>query len=213
MSEVNAFPSDLDEQQIIQQAYDSDLQRLRVDAEVTAVVGDIEISSSTSSITIGNPNNGNTLDVNPDGSINVDVILAPTSDTVSIGNKAGTNFLAVNPDGSINVTSTGSSTVSGTVETNLNGLNVWQTSQYSVGTSAVQLAPTPLSVRSSISIKANNTLNSLVYIGDSAAVTTTTGYALFNGDSLQMDLTPDGVVWAISNNPGQLVYVLEIGGS
>lgn len=109
------------------------------------------------------------------------------------------------------VTTTGTSTVSGTVDTNLNGLNVFQTSQYTIGTTAVQLTPSPLATRSSMSIKANTTSPNIIYVGPTSSVTTTNGYALFNGDSIQLDLTPIHQIWAIASAVNQLVYVLEIG--
>ncbi len=123
----------------------------------------------------------------------------------------GSNTLLVNPDGSIDVNTTGSSTVSGTVNTNLNGLTNFQTSQYSVGITAVQLTPTPLSNRSSVSIKAILTGVNVVYIGNSSGVTTSTGYPLFNGDSVQFDLTASQTLYAISTGAAQTVCVAELG--
>src|SRR5271166_4671363 len=177
--------SNLDQNQIIQRAFEESTDRLRVDAEVTAVVGDVVINSSTSSVTIGNPNNSNTLNVNADGSIDVDVILTSQADSIAIGNQAGTNFLAPNADGSINV--------------ELEGLPSFQTSVYMVGTSAVQITPTPLTNRSSIGFKAICSTNQMIFIGNSSGVLSTTGYPLFNGDSLQMDLTGSHQVWAIAS--------------
>jgi len=92
------------------------------------------------------------------------------------------------------------------------GLNAIQTSQYTVGTSAVQLTPSPLSTRSSISIRVKTSSNTeAVYIGATNAVTTSTGYLLLNNDSIQIDITPSGTIWAIGSSAGQTVYVLELG--
>lgn len=175
-----------------------------------------------------NGGSDNQLKVNADGSINVDAsggggsnasvgptgTTAPTSATEVGGLDASGNLqpLMVDPSGKLLVDITGSSTVTGTVNANIEGLTAFQTSQYTVGTSAVQLTPTPLTNRSSMSIKANTLSGSaIVYVGNSSGVTTSTGYALFSGDSLQLDLTPAQQLWAISNQAGQLLYVMEIG--
>ena len=111
--------------------------------------------------------------------------------------------------GAVNVNISGGT---GASDVNLNGLTNFQTSQYIVGTSAVQLTPTPLTNRSSMSIKVTTTSSlDAVYIGNSNAVTTSTGYALFSGDSFQLDLTPAHQVWVIGTSSGQIVYALEIG--
>lgn len=152
----------------------------------------------------------NQLKVNSDGSINVNASGGGGGSNVTI--VEGGNTAIVTPAGALTVVSTGSSTVTGTVNTNLNGLNNFQTSQYSVGTSAVQLTPTPLSNRSSLSIKVVTSNDAgIVYVGNSSGVTVSTGYGLFNGDSIQLDLTTADSVYVISNLAGQIVYVLEIG--
>lgn len=174
-----------------------------------------------------NGGSDNQLKVNADGSINVTGssgggnasvgltgAIAPTSATEIGALDAGGNLVAllVDPSGKLLVDSSGSSTVTGTVNANINGLAVFQTSQYAVGTSAVQIAPTPLSNRSSMSIKVKTaSSNDTVYIGSSSGVTTSTGYILFNGDSLQLDITAAQAVWAIGSAVGQTVYALEIG--
>src|ERR1700677_5185447 len=118
----------------------------------------------------------NQLKVNPDGSINVDVTgggggsnasvgtnntTAPGSSTQIAGvDTAGALIpISVTSSGLLNVNTSGTSTVSGTVTSDQAGLNAFQTSQYSVGTSAVQLAPTPLANRSSLSITISATIN------------------------------------------------------
>lgn len=101
---------------------------------------------------------------------------------------------------------------SGVVGTNILGLNNLQTSQQIVSTTAVQLASSSLPTRSSMSVKVTTTSNQdIVYLGVSNLVTSSNGYALFNGDSIQLDITPSGHVWAIATNPGQLVYIMEVG--
>lgn len=152
----------------------------------------------------------NQLKVNADGSINVDITGGgggPTSD-VNIFDSAGNPLTSTS--GALNVNTSGTSEVTGTVTSNQAGLTSFQTSQYTVGTSAVQLAPTPLTNRSSLSITIMATVNVPVYIGNSGSVTTSTGYPLFNGSTMQLDLTPAGQVWAISTMAGQSAAVLEI---
>lgn len=122
--------------------------------------------------------------------------LSSTTDSIAIGNVAGT-LMTVNSDGSIN--------------TKIEGLPTFQTSQYTVNTSAVQITPTPLANRSGISIKCVATSGNSVYIGNSSSVTASTGFPLFNNDVLNMDITSESV-WAIGSAAGQTVAALEIGG-
>jgi hypothetical protein len=121
--------------------------------------------------------------------------------TISIGDVSivqGGNTMAVNVDGSIN--------------TNLEGLTTFQTSQYTVGTTAVQITPTPMVGRSSIGFKAvTTTYADAIYVGNSAAVTVLTGYPLFNKDTLQMDLDAGEPIYAIATSAGQMLYVVELG--
>lgn len=122
----------------------------------------------------------------------------------------GGNTAVVDVTGALKVT--GDSVVSGTVDANIKGLNTFQTSQYTVGTSAVQLTPTPLANRSSMIVKVVTTNSSVaVFIGNSSGVTTSTGFPLFNGDAIELDLTGADPIYAISGTAGQSVYVLELG--
>lgn len=162
--------------------------------------------------------------VNPDGSINVNTsgggggnasvgptgTTAPTSGTEVAGIDPSGNLHALQTDSTGALVVTGSQTVTGTVTSDVAGLNHFQTSQYSIGVTAVQITPTPLVNRSSISLRVTATGQSAVYIGTSAAVSTSNGYPLYNGDTLQMDLTPTNTIYGISDAPGQIAYVLEI---
>lgn len=190
---------DKDYTQGIKESYDPALERLRVDALINDGV--------------------DALVINADGSINVNATIG----SIALPTGASTSALQISGNASlvsidskltspITVVSTGSSTVSGTVTTNQNGLANIQTTQYTVGTSAVQLTPSPLSGRKSLSVKVQTTASvAAVYIGNSSGVTTSTGYPLFNGDQLQIDLTAANSLYAIGSATGQLVYVLEIG--
>jgi hypothetical protein len=149
---------------------------------------------------------GSNASVGPNGST------APTSSTEIAGINPEGNLtpVSVTDSGAINVVTSGTSTVSGTVVSETAGLNSFQTSQYTIGTTAVHLAPTPLANRSSISITITASAGVPVFIGNSAAVTITTGYPLYNGSTIQLDLTPTGNVYAISTTAGQTASVLEI---
>lgn len=164
---------------------------------------------SSTSIKDGfNGGSDNQLLVNPDGSINVNSTGGGGTSDVNISDAAGNPLTSTN--GALNVNTTGSSTVSGIVTTEQAGLDAFQTSQYAITANAIQLAPTPLANRSSLSITVIASPNVAVYIGNSNAVTTTNGYPLFNGSTIVLDLTPTGQVWAVTDTPTQRIAVMEI---
>lgn len=147
--------------------------------------------------------------VNPDGSINVNTTGGGTTSNVDIHDAAGNPLTST--DGALNVNTTGSSSVTGTVTSETAGLNSFQTSQYTVGATAIQITPSPLANRSSVSITISATSSSIpVYIGNSNAVSISTGYPLYDGESLQMDLTPSDSIYAVSTTAGQTVAALEL---
>lgn len=135
--------------------------------------------------------------------------ISDTTSSIKVGDGMG-HLLKINSDGSINVTSTGSSTVSGTVATNENPLSNFETSQYTITASAQQLTPAPLTGRSSISLRVTADPGSAVFIGKDNTVTVLTGYPLYNGDTLQMDLSTINQIWAVTDTATPIVYVLEI---
>jgi hypothetical protein len=65
------IPSKLDADQVLRRAYDEDENRLRVDAEVTATIGEVSviIDDTSDSIKIGD-GTGTFMEVNSDGSTN-----------------------------------------------------------------------------------------------------------------------------------------------
>lgn len=79
----NYIATKLDAAQVVRRAYDEAANRLRVDAEITASIGDIILSAATSSIAIGD--GVDTLAINPDGTINVNVLLSHVDDSVRLG--------------------------------------------------------------------------------------------------------------------------------
>jgi hypothetical protein len=193
---LNPLISSLDQQQIIQRVMDSANDRLRVDASVSAVIGDVVIDDSTSSVAIGDRSSGDLMKVNADGSIDVNTILDSATDSVAVRDPISHDALKVNADGSINV--------------ELEGLNSFQTTGYVIGTSAVQVVNPPLANRSSVGFKAVCSTGDAIYIGNSSSVTITNGWPLFNGDAVELDLTGAQQVWAIATSASQNLFSLEL---
>ena len=83
--------------QITISTWDEATNRVRVDAEVTAVIGvlEVDIDAASDSIAIGNPSNSDTLLVNPDGSINI------TSTTLPLPTGASTSALQTTGNSSL----------------------------------------------------------------------------------------------------------------
>lgn len=103
----NIIRSKLDANQVIREAYDDDNKRLRVDAEITATIGTVEVSidaAAGDNISIASQDGTNYLSVDANGAIDVNVnsiTLSHTDDSIAIGD--GTNLIDVNSDGSLNV--------------------------------------------------------------------------------------------------------------
>lgn len=100
---MSSIGSKLDAPLIIKQAYDEPANRIRVDAAVSATISDVKITDP----------DGDTLEINPDGSLNVNIVQplaveidATDGDNIAISD--GVDTLAINPDGSINVEGTSS---------------------------------------------------------------------------------------------------------
>lgn len=66
-------PSRLDANQVLQEAFNDETQRLRVDSQATVVDADIDITltAEDDTVAIGDAVTGNKLKINPNGSINV----------------------------------------------------------------------------------------------------------------------------------------------
>lgn len=151
----------------------------------------------------------NQLRINDDGSINVVGGGGGGTTDVNIHDSAGGALTSTS--GALNVNTTGSSTVTGTVTTEQAGLATYQTTQYTVGVIEVQLAPTPLVNRSSVSFKVHTTsANDFVLFAQAPGVAATNGYRLDDGESMQMDLTGTGNIYVIGSSTGQIVYLIEI---
>lgn len=106
---TNPNKSLLDQTQIMQRVMDESTDRLRVDASVTATIGDIKIDAEESDIAIKDRVTDNLLAIESDGSINANVnIDAASGDSIVISD--GTNDLNIESDGSINVNVVGTAT-------------------------------------------------------------------------------------------------------
>lgn len=91
----------------MQRVFDEVNDRLRVDANVTAVIDNIvvnvDLDASSDNIAIKDESTGYALVVNADGSINVNVtVSAADGDNIAIKDSDG-DELEINSDGSINV--------------------------------------------------------------------------------------------------------------
>jgi hypothetical protein len=105
MSGISPPGTKLDADQVIRRVYDETENKLRVDAEVTAVIGVVEViidAAGGDNIAIASADGSNFLTVNPDGSINTNttVELNAATDSVKVGD--GVDTLEINTDGSIN---------------------------------------------------------------------------------------------------------------
>lgn len=150
----------------------------------------------------------NQLKVNSDGSINVNSGGGGTAN-VNIHDSAGNNLTST--AGALDVNTTGSSTVTGTVTSVQAGLDSFKTSQYTVGTSEIELTVPPLTGRSSISIKVKSSgPNDGVLYSQAPGTVATTGYLLDDGESMQLDLTDSGHIYVVGTASGQKLYVVEI---
>ncbi len=95
--------------QVLRAAYDDATRRLRVDAAINIDANEVSISAADGD-NIAISDGVDTLAVNPDGSLNVNVsgtqqieIDAADGDNIAIASQDGTKFLNIEPDGSINV--------------------------------------------------------------------------------------------------------------
>lgn len=156
-----------------------------------------------------NGGSDNGLRVNDDGSINVVGGGGGGTSNVNIHDSAGGTLGSTS--GALNVFTTGNSTVSGTVTTEQAGLDSYKTTQYTVGTTEIQLAPTPLTNRSSVSFKIHTSSGTdFVLFAQSPGQAAINGYRLDDGESMQMDLTDSGSIYVIGSSAGQKIYLLEI---
>lgn len=83
----------LDSDQVLKRSYDETKNRIRVDAEVTATVGTVDvIIDAATGDNIAISDGVDVLVINPDGSINANVALLHTEDSIRLGN--GVDFIS-----------------------------------------------------------------------------------------------------------------------
>lgn len=162
--------------------------------------------------------------VNPDGSINVNAtggsgsnasvgltgapVPSSATETGAVDSNGNLQTLKVDDLGALLVNTTG--VISGSVVSHEAGLSNFATSQYQISTSLIQVTPTPLANRSSISLRVTAASGEAIFIGSSNSLTVNNGYPLYNGETLQMDLTTANSIYAIATSPTQTLFVLEI---
>ena len=83
----------------------------------------------------------------------------------------------------------------------------WQTSTATVGTSAVELASTPLNGRFKVIVQ--NSGSSSIFVGEANTVTTSNGIEISKNSSMEFEFGEAMNIWAISGSAGQDVRVLE----
>ena len=94
----------------------------------------------------------------------------------------------------------------------LKSLPTIKVTRATVGTSAVEVTSSaPMAGRRSISLKAIASGSTIIYIGHSNAVTSSTGYPLANDQSLDLEVDATTLIWAISSSGSQALSVFEIG--
>lgn len=91
----------------LRRSFDSSRDRLKVDAEVQATIGDVNViidAASGDNIAIKD-SDGHELDIQADGTINVNVeVNALDGDSIAVKNSSTGNELAIAADGSIKIT-------------------------------------------------------------------------------------------------------------
>lgn len=79
--------SQLSQENILRDVHDQSSQRLRVDAEVTAVVDtivvNVDLDATTDNVAVKNPSSGNILAVNTDGSVKTVQIFTKAFDAIT----------------------------------------------------------------------------------------------------------------------------------
>lgn len=202
-------PSTLDGNQVLQAAFDEANGRLRVETAATIVDGAVEVAidASTDNIAIKDPASGNILKINSDGSINTSGGGGGSTD-VNIHDSSGNTLSSTS--GALNVNTSGTSTVTGTVTTNEAGLDNFNSVQYTIGTSVVQIASPALSGRSSINLKCGRDNAGTIYFKNNNTVSPTNASFLYGGDSITLDLSDLGNIFVIADQSGQILGVIEM---
>ena len=161
---------------------------------LTDITNDVNIADGGNSITVDAAD----LDIR-DLSSATDSISAVQSGTWDIGTI--TNVVSIDDNG-------GSITVDGAVSTTPDAYDLWDVQvNAAVGSTAVQLAATPLANRLNTIIE--NLGSQDMYIGNSNAVTTSTGFKIPKGTALEVNFGASATIWAITASGTTDVRVAE----
>ena len=206
---TNPFNADLDTPQILNKVYNPTDDTLRVDATVTAVIGDVVIDAATSSVAIEGRVSGNLAEVTPAGALKTDLEQVGGA-AVSLGQKASVASIPV-----VISSDQPAVPISGTVIAKLASpvAGTITQSQRTIGTTAVRAtvsgsAPSP--TRTVLAITADAASTAKFYIGSSTVTASgaTTGIqftssqpVIFSNDAADY--------WIISDTAGQLVDFME----
>lgn len=95
------------------------------------------------------------------------------------------------------------------VDTPIKALTSIKATQQTIATTATQITTSPLASRRSISIKLKASATQKVYIGETSGVTTSTGYELNAGDSVDIEVDGTSTIYAIADTSSQVVCILE----
>jgi hypothetical protein len=194
---MSSVGTKLDSNQVIKQVYDEPANRLRVDAAVSATISNVQIEDS----------DGDKLDINPDGSLNVNIanpmaveIDAADGDNIAISD--GTDTLAVNPDGSINVT--------GNVDASPSGLSIaGRITKVSINDSSwTPLPAVPLADRNGMSIQ--NRTGTQVFIEYDNLKPVGDGVLINTGGERFYDIKPSITIYACTASGTFDLHVEEI---
>ncbi len=188
----NYLSTKLDAAQVIRRAYDESLNRIRVDAEVTAVIGtvDVIINSATDNIAISTPS-GNFLLINPDGSINVNSAIDQSVDSIKLGD--GVNLItstAISSKHGLDVNVIGGEFQPLGLKTSI------KSSTLTITDVASAVPVSSLVNRNTMAVRIIGTKT--VYFGDSS-VTSSTGYPKYQLEEIFID---------IKDNPSVKLYAI-----
>lgn len=132
------------------------------------------------------------LDVRLAEGVNVEIDMSHVDDSVRLGD--GTNLTDVTSDNRLEVFHAPDSGA--------------QSAAALVGTSAVELASSPLANRKKIIVQNNGSKD--IFLGGANTVTVSSGIRVPRGASFELDWGPNVDLWAISGAAGQDVRVMEV---
>lgn len=196
---MSSVGTKLDGNQVLKQSYDDASNRIRVDAAISATLGEVVIKDPQ----------GDHLNVNPDGSINTNIVSplaieidAADGDNIAISD--GVDTMAVNNDGSINVNvlnSASSGILPGGLQGNLTLTTANTPYEVKVGASA-------LSNRSVITILP---MDADMYWGYDNTVSTSTGTPLYRHQFIEFDLnkSSNAKIYLVCANASRNARVTE----